>query len=398
MKKKTVIIALATIVAICVIVAICLLCTQTSRSENGTSDNKETIVNTETNPGNESSDHEDDDSSVTDNNKDTDDSNKLDNGTENNEDDKNVSDEENNENIADDVVNNTTGSNDDNDATDSEEDKNTSNGDGNDNPINPYESPVVIGFGLYVCEVDNTLPYTNGQIINGVETVLKDGRTIYSFGNYETMYIASIEKGEITSGLGKGKYFTMNSDFSDNLVECYGNITRYSDGTYSGSMSAYYVNTTAKELVYYTAPIYRCNDDVYLVVNNNAKPFKNNEHIVSSETVYACVEDVKINIYTYFVLMTEMYNDLYNGFEIVFYDFNKQIVGSSIYTNNNLPNEIVWSAEAYTAEINLQYDGETLLTITRNRRNIEKSNKGYDWDTVIDGVCYHHHISWILEN
>ena len=163
-------------------------------------------------------------------------------------------------------------------------------------------------------------------------------------------------------------------------------------------MSAYYVNTTAKELVYYTAPIYRCNDDVYLVVNNNAKPFKNNEHIVSSETVYACVEDVKINIYTYFVLMTEMYNDLYNGFEIVFDDFNKQIVGSSIYTNNNLPNEIVWSAEAYTAEINLQYDGETLLTITRNRRNIEKSNKGYDWDTVIDGVCYHHHISWILEN
>ena len=333
MKKKTVIIALATIVAICVIVAICLLCTQTSRSENGTSDNKETIVNTETNPGNESSDHEDDDSSVTDNNKDTDDSNKLDNGTENNEDDKNVSDEENNENIADDVVNNTTGSNDDNDATDSEEDKNTSNGDGNDNPINPYESPVVIGFGLYVCEVDNTLPYTNGQIINGVETVLKDGRTIYSFGNYETMYIASIEKGEITSGLGKGKYFTMNSDFSDNLVECYGNITRYSDGTYSGSMSAYYVNTTAKELVYYTAPIYRCNDDVYLVVNNNAKPFKNNEHIVSSETVYACVEDVKINIYTYFVLMTEMYNDLYNGFEIVFYDFNKQIVGKKRESN-----------------------------------------------------------------
>ena len=398
MKKKTVIIALATVVAICVIVAICLLCTQTSRSEHGTSDNKETIVNTETNPGNENSDHEDDDSSVTDNSNDTDDSNDLDNGTENNDDDKNVSDEETNENIADDVVNNTTGSNDDNDETDSEEDNNTSNGDGNDNPMNPYESPVVIGFGLYVCESGNALPYTNGQIINGVETVLKDGRTIYNFGNYEAMYIASIEKGEITSGLGKGKYFTMNSDFSDNLVECYGNITRYSDGTYSGSMSAYYINTTTKELVYYTAPIYRCNDDVYLVVNNNAKPFKNNEHIVSSETVYACVEDVKINIYTYFVLGTEMYNDLYNGFEIVFYDFNKQIVGSSIYTNNNLPNEIVWSAEAYTAEINLQYDGETLLTITRNRRNIEKSNKGYDWDTVIDGVCYHHHISWILEN
>jgi hypothetical protein len=363
---------------------ICLVCLGKSNPGTNTSNTEQTTTNTETNPGSENSDHNNDNNIIDDSNVNgnvnNNESDNTDNGSESAND--NTTSNDNNTDIENDPSTSEPSDNENNN------NENTDNTDNNtDTP--PYAEATVIGFALYVCEANSSLPYSNGQKIDGILTTLEDGRTIYAFGNYEVIYISDIVQ---------GKVWLMNCEHSDNLVYCSGSLTKRNNGTYCAGMSAYYVNTTGKALVYYTASVYRHNDSYYLVANTQRYNFVDDKSVVSPNEIVVQFDGMTVDVYTYITLDTEMYDGLYDSFTITFYDEAKNVVGSETYTNNNLPDEIVWKSEAYTAYITHYYNGNEGITIYKSRRDIAKSNKGYDWNTVIDGVCYHHHISWILEN
>lgn len=378
MKKRNLIIAIAAIIAVCLVVVICCVCIGKSNPDTNTPNTEQTTTNTEINPGSENSDHNDnddiiDDSNVNDNVNNNESDNTDNNGSENVEDD---TSNDNNTDV-------------ENDSSTSEPSDETEN-DNNDETANtPYAEPAVVGFALYVCEANSSLPYSNGQKIEGVLTTLEDGRNIYVFGDYEVIYISDIVK---------GKVWSMNCEHSDNLVYCSGALTKRNNGTYYAGMSAYYVNTTGKALVYYTASVYRHNDNYYLVANTHRYNFVDDESVVSPDEIIVQFDGLEVDVYTYITLDTEMYDGLYDGFTITFYDDAEKVVGSETYTNDNLPDEITWKLEAYTASITHYYEGEAKFVTYKTKRAIESSNKGYDWNTVVDGIGYHHHISWILEN
>jgi hypothetical protein len=391
MKKKNLIIAIASIVAVCLVVVICCVCLGKSNPDTNT---EQTTTNTETNPGNENSDHNDNDDIINDSDVDDDESNNTDNnGSENVEDNASNDNNTDSENVEDNTSNdNNTDS--ENDSSTSEpsdnENNNNENDNADDNTDTPQDAePTVIGFALYVCEANSSLPYSNGQRVNGVLQTIEDGRTIYTFGDYEAVYIADIVQ---------NKVWSMKCEYSDNLVYCSGFLNKRNDGTYYAAMAPYYVNTTGNALVYYTASIYRHNNDYYLIADTTRYDFVKNKKVYPDNDIVVNLNGMEVDVYTYITLDTEMYNGLYDGFTITFYDEANNVVGSETYTNNNLPDEIVWKSEAYTASITHYYNGNEDITIYKNRRDIAKSNRGYDWNTVIDGVSYHHHISWILEN
>ncbi len=383
MKKKNLIIAIAAIVAVCLVVVICCVCIGKSNPDTNTPNTEQTTTNTETNPGNENSDHNDNDDIINDSDVDDDESNNTDNnGSEN------VEDNTSNDNNTDSENDSSTSEPSDNENNNNETTDNT--GDNTDNPDNiPYAEPTVIGFALYVCEANKALPYSNGQRVDGVLQTIEDGRTIYTFGNYESIYIAD---------LVKNKVWSMSCECSDNLVYGSGVLNKRNNGTYYSIMTSYYVNTTGKALVYYTASIYRHRDDYYLIANTTRHDFVDNEQVFPDDDIVVTFDGMTVDVYTYIILDNEMYDGLYDSFTITFYDEANNVVGSETYTNNNLPDEIVWKAEAYTAFITHYYKGNEGITIYKHRRDIATSNRGYDWNTVIDGVGYHHHISWILEN
>ena len=405
MKKKNLIIAIAAIVAVCLVVVICCVCIGKSNPDTNNPNNEQTTINTETNPGSENSDHNNDndiidDSNVNDNvndNVNNNESNNTDNnGSENVEDNtsnENNTDSENDSSMSEpsDNENNTDSENDSSTSEPSDnENNNNENDNADDNTDTPQDAePTVIGFALYVCEANSSLPYSNGQRVNGVLQTIEDGRTIYTFGDYEVIYISDIVQ---------DKVWSMKCEYSDNLVYCRGFLNKRNNGTYYAAMVSYYVNTTGNALVYYTASIYRHRDDYYLIANTTCYDFVNNEQVFPDDDIVVTFDGMTVDVYTYIILDNEMYDGLYDSFTITFYDEASNVVGSETYTNNNLPDEIVWKSEAYTASITHYYNGNEDITIYKNRRDIAKSNRGYDWNTVIDGVSYHHHISWILEN
>ena len=384
MKKKNLIIAIAAIVVVCLVVVICCVCIGKSNPDTNTPNTEQTTTNTETNPGNENSDHNDNDDIINDSDVNDDVVKDESNNTDNNG-SENVEDNTSNDNNTDSENDSSTSEPSDNENNNNE---NTDNADDNtDTP--PYAEPTVIGFALYVCEANNALPYSNGQRVDGVLTTLEDGRTIYTFGDYESIYIADLVKNTVWS---------MSCECSDNLVYGRGVLNKRNNGTYYSVMTAYYVNTTGKALVYYTASIYRHHDDYYLIANTTRYDFIDNGKVFPDDDIIVAFDGMTVDVSTYIILDNEMYDGLYDGFTITFYDEANNVVGSETYTNNNLPDEIVWKSEAYSAFITHYYKGNEGIAIYKHRRDIAKSNRGYDWNTVIDGVGYHHHISWILEN
>ena len=382
MKKKNLIIAIAAIVAVCLVVVICCVCIGKSNPDTNTPNTEQTTTNTETNPGNENSDHNDNDDIINDSDVDDDVVNDESNNTDTNG-SENVEDNTSN-------YNNTVSENDSSTSEPSDNENNDNTDDNTDNPDTiPYAEPTVIGFALYVCEVNNTLPYSNGQRVDGVLQTIEDGRTIYTFGDYESIYISDLVKTTVWS---------MSCECSDNLVYGSGVLNKRNNGSYYAGMTSYYVNTTGKALVYYTASIYRHRDDYYLIANTTRYNFVDEEQVFPDDDIVVTFDGMTVDVYTYIILDNEMYDGLYDSFTITFYDEANNVVGSETYTNNNLPDEIVWKSEAYTAFITHYYKGNEGITIYKHRRDIATSNRGYDWNTVIDGVGYHHHISWILEN
>lgn len=384
MKKNLIIAAIAAIVTVCFVVVICL-CIGKSNPGTNTPNTEQTTTNTdETNPGSENSDHNNDNNIIDDSNVNgnvnNNESDNTDNGSESAND--NTTSNDNNTDVENDPSTSEPSDNENNN------NENTDNTDNNtDTP--PYAEATVIGFALYVCEANKSLPYSNGQKVDGVLQTIEDGRTIYTFGDYESIYIAD---------LVKTKVWSMSCECSDNLVYGRGVLNKRNNGTYYSIMTSNYVNTTGKALVYYTASIYRHRDDYYLIANTTRHDFLDNKQVFPDDDIVVTFDGMTVDVYTYITLDTEMYDGLYDSFTITFYDEAKNVVGSETYTNNNLPDEIVWKSEAYTAYITHYYKGNEGITIYKSRRDIEKSNKGYDWNTVIDGVGYHHHIAWILEN
>ena len=371
MKKKNLFIAVLAMLMVCVMMFVCVSCGKSDVDTNNNTNIEQTTpdIENENNPGSENSNQnggsvENEESTTPDNSGDVDNSDNTDNGSENtgddnSSDDNNVNNPDNNEDVNDDT-------------------------DGNNK---------LVGIGLYVCANDATFPYYHGQKINGVINTLDDGTTMYQFGKFESIYVVDANK------IGRyNNYWDLNCMYSSKFVYCKDILQERKNGTFFSGVTATYANMSGQDLTYYIGKIYQSNNGCYLVVNSEPNVFKKDTYVILDEPVYVKAGDVDVAVEISITLDTQMLDGIQNEIEFVFYDMYGNVVSTKSYNVRTIPNEIVWQDNYDKVIISEKYNGTTSFTITETRGDLVYVNMGYDWNTVINNVGYHHHISWILEN
>ena len=273
-------------------------------------------------------------------------------------------------------------------------DTNTNSGNENnteDNfvPYVPSENAKLVGLGIYVFPSNETPNCRDGAAIKGVETTLNDGTVMFTFGQFQAMYF-------IDASLGEYNVWSMDTRYSSNLVYCRKRLAQRTDGTFSSYMEATYVDTTGRDLSYYIGRIYEDDNQYYLVVDTTREEFIPGQ-TTTVETVTFYAGEALVEMEVYIALEAEMFDGLYDAYEFIFYNSAGTVVHRVEYTVDNLPVSMDWENNYFRAEANCKYNGEVLFVkdITSNYVYL-----GGDFvcDTVINGVGYHHNISWVVDN
>ena len=364
--KRNLFIALVAMLMVCVMLVCCVSCGKSNNDTNNNVQQSTTNTENENNPGSENSDQQG-----------------------------NVNDANNDNSTSDNSGSNVDNSGNDNNGTDNEGGNNSSDNGGNgtvdDGFVADPNASTVVGFGIYVYDANSASPYSAGQVIKGTLTTLEDGRQIYTFGNFESMYLVG--------PIQEGRYKTWDLDvvYSDNLVYWDELLDERNDGTFFAVMNAYYVNTSGKDLVYCTGDVYLQNDEYYLIVNDGSNTFRIGE-AESNKNITVRVNDVDVLISTYISLDTEMFDGIHDEFTFDFCNSAGSVMYSETYSANNLPDFLTWETEIDRVVVYRKYNGDVKFKTTITRATVLNVNDGLNVDTVINNVGYCHKIAWIIEN
>lgn len=363
--KRNLFIAFVAMLMVCVMLVCCVSCGKSNNDTNNNVHQSTTNTENENNPGSENSNQQG-----------------------------NVNDA-NNDNSTDNSGSNVDNSGNDNNGTDNEGGNNSSDNGGNgtvdDGFVADPNASTVVGFGIYVYDANSASPYSAGQVIKGTLTTLEDGRQIYTFGNFESMYLVG--------PIQEGRYQTWDLDvvYSDNLVywsEC---LNERNDGTFYANMTAYYVNTSGKDLVYCTGDVYLQNDEYYLIVNGGSKTFRMSE-AESVQNITVHVNDVDVSVFTYISLDTEMFDGIHDEFTFEFCNSVGSVMYAETYSATNLPDFLNWTSDIDHVIVYGKANGSVKFEHTIARSDVLNVNDGLNVDTVINNVGYCHKIAWIIEN
>lgn len=319
------------------------------------------------------------------------------NGSENSDQNNGSNDVENNVNngnentepdVNDDV---NTGTNDDNNGNsdnDTNNGDNGSTGDDSNTNDNNFSTDNLVGLGIYVCPSNETFSYSNGAVIKGVETTLNDGTVMYTFGQFQSMYFIGATFDDAYD------VWEVDCRYSSNLVYCGNRLAQRTDGTFSSYMEATYVDMTGRTLSYYLGRIYEDNNQYYLVVDNKKEEFRTDWTTIA-ETVTFYAGDVLVEMEVYFAFDVELFDGLYDSYEFIFYNSSGTVVNTVEFDINNIPSELAWEENYFRADVKYKYHGETLFE-TEIRSNSVYLGQDFVCDTVINGIGYHHNISWVV--
>ena len=257
-------------------------------------------------------------------------------------------------------------------------------------PYVPSENAKVVGLGIYVFPTNETPSYSNGAVIKGVETTLNDGTVMYTFGQFQSMYFIGATFDDAYD------IWEIDCRYSSNLVYCGNRLAQRTDGTFSSYMEATYVDMTGRTLSYYLGRIYEDNNQYYLVVDNKKEEFRTDWTTIA-ETVTFYAGDVLVEMEVYFAFDVELFDGLYDSYEFIFYNSSGTVVNTVEFDINNIPSELVWEENYFRADVKYKYHGETLFE-KEIRSNSVYLGQDFVCDTVINGIGYHHNISWVVDN
>ena len=289
--------------------------------------------------------------------------------------------------------NNTPNSNNNNSNQHNNSDTNSGNENDTEDDFVPYvpsENAKVVGLGIYVFPTNETPSYSNGAVIKGVETTLNDGTVMFTFGQFQAMYFINASFDD------EFDIWTMDTRYSSNLVYCGKRLSKETDGTFFSYMEATYVDMTGRNLSYYIGRIYEDNNQYCLVVDTTKEEFIPGGTTIA-ETVTFYAGDVLVEMEVYFALDVEMFDGLYDSYEFVFYNSSGTAVHTVEYTVDNLPVSMDWENDYFRAEVNCKYNGKVVF-VKDIRNNYVYLGGTFVCDTVINGIGYHHNISWVVDN
>ena len=365
--KKNLFIAFVAMLMVCVMLVCCVSCGKSNNDTNNNVQQSTTNTENENNPGSENSDQQG-----------------------------NVNDANNDNSTSDNSDSNVDNSGNDNNGTDNEGGNNSSDNGGNDTVDDGFvadpNASTVVGYGIYVYDANSASPYSAGQVIKGTLTTLEDGRQIYTFGNFEAMYLIG--------PVQKGRYNTWDLDvvYSDNLVYWSENLNERNNGTFYANMTAYYVNTSGNNnLVYCTGDVYLQDNEYYLIVNSGCNTFRIGE-TESTQEIIVNVNNIEVSVFTYISLDTTMFDGIHDEFTFEFCNSVGSVMYSETYSANNLPDLLNWTSDIDHVIVYKKTNGVVKFENTITRAVVLNVNEGFLVDTVINNVGYCHKIAWIIEN
>lgn len=283
----------------------------------------------------------------------------------------------------------------DNDTNNGDSENGTNNGDngstGDDsNTNNNVSTNNFVGIGIYVCSTNEVFPYANNAKINGELTTLVDGTEMYTFGDFQALYVIEAYRSKPYD------LWALRYASTSNIVYCSGVLNEHNDGTFFACLGGTYVDISSQDLCYYFGRIYNDNGNYYLIVDNNKNSIAAGDYTMS-EYVNVLVGDTIVEVEVYFSFQNEMFDGIYDSYEFVFYNSAGTVVDTFEYSVRNLPKQIVWKSEYEDVTINQKYNGETLLsTDIRGALIVSEIVDGFVCNTILDGIGYCYTVSWVV--